>query len=124
MKKIFVMFITVCFLATNSMAGLFAKDSGEPASITINKNTAMLEKETRFQRAWSASYGVLKKMGKITYKNKNAARIEAKIDDAKVKVIIEEEDDKLVIIKIDVQDSSSESNALVREIAGRINDRM
>ncbi|MCK9554476.1 hypothetical protein M0R36_01450 [bacterium] len=124
MKKSFVMFIIACFLATNSVAGLFAKDTDKIGRITIDKNTAILEKEVKFYRAWSAAYGVLKKMGKITYKNKNAARIEAKIDDAKVKVIIEEEDDKLVVIKINVQDSSSEGNALVREIAGKVNDRM
>ncbi len=124
MKKIFVIFIIACFLATNSVAGLFAKDTDKIGRITIDKSTAVLEKEVKFYRAWSAAYGVLKKIGEIKYKNKNAARIDAKVNDTEVKVIIEEEDDKLVVIKINVQDSSSEGNALVREIAGRINDRM
>ncbi|MBN2190783.1 MAG: hypothetical protein JW728_06205 [Candidatus Aureabacteria bacterium] len=124
MKKLFVMFIVICLLATNSVAGLFSKDTDKTERITIDKSAAVLEKEVKFYRAWSATYGVLKKMGEIKYKNKNAGRIDAKINGISVKAIIEESTEKVITVKIEVQDESSDGNALAREIINKINEKM
>ncbi|MDD5644411.1 MAG: hypothetical protein PHO00_03035 [bacterium] len=63
-------------------------------------------------------------MGEIKYKNKNAGRIDAKINGVGVKAIIEETTDKIITVKVEVQDKSSEGNTLAREIINKINEKM
>ncbi len=97
--------------------------AGVAGGIAISEDTAKLEADTTYDRAWGITSGVLKDMGAITSSDKESGKIEAVIQESKVEAKVIPLTSRTVRIEIKVRKNLLPNMDLAMRIINRINSK-
>ena len=124
MKKLFLaaIFLCSCSFLYGCVAVLIG--AGVAGGIAISEDTAKLEVDTSFRRAWGASYKTIESMGTITLRDKEAGKIEATVRESKVTVQIVAVTAKTVRVEVKARKNLLSNTDLAMEIINKINSRL
>ena len=124
MKKIFVPLIAFFLLAYLSGCAAVLIGGAVAGGVAISKDTAKLEKDTSYDRAWSIAYKTINNMGRIDLQDKKAGKIQADIKDAKVTAQITQITAKSVRIEVKARKNLFPNIDLAVDIINKINSKL
>ena len=84
MKKFLI--IVVCLFSLVAFYGCAAVliGAGVAGGVAISEDTAKLEADTSYNRAWKVTYATLKEMGAVNTQDKDSGKIEANVQDTRI----------------------------------------
>ncbi|MBL7081823.1 MAG: DUF3568 family protein [Candidatus Omnitrophica bacterium] len=124
MKRVILVVLSICFLGTLCGCAAVLLGGAVAGGMAVSKDTAKLETDTSFQRAWTVTYNTLLEMGEISLRDEDAGEIEAKINDSDVTAQIIRITRKSVRIEIKARKNLMPEVGLAVEIINKINRRL
>lgn len=97
--------------------------AGVAGGVAISEDTAKLDADASYSRAWKATYDTLQEMGAITTQDKDSGKIEASIQDTKVDARLVPLTSKTVRIQIKARKNLLPNMDLAMMIINRINNK-
>ena len=124
MRKLIISLALLC--SSSFLYGCVAVliGAGVAGGIAISEDTAKLEADTGFRRAWGAAYEAVESMGAITSRDKDAGKIEATVRESKVNVQIVAVTSKTIRIQVKARKNLLPNIDLAMEIINKINSRL
>jgi hypothetical protein len=123
MKKLaFIMTAMISCAALYGCAAVLV-GAGVAGGIAISEDTAKLEVDTSFDRAWKTTYDVIKGMGVISDTDRETGKLEALIQESKVEARIIPLTSRTVRIEIKARKNLLPNMDLAMRIINRINSK-
>lgn len=97
--------------------------AGVAGGVAISEDTAKLEVDTSYNRAWSITYDTIKKMGAINNQDKLSGKIEANVQDSKITAKVIPITPQTVRIEIKSRKNLLPNMDLAMNIINRINSK-
>jgi hypothetical protein len=112
-----------------SCAGLYGcaavlVGAGVAGGIAISEDTAKLEADTSYDRAWKLTYDAVKSAGVITKSDREIGKIEAMVEDSKVEAKVVPLTPRTVRIEIKARKNLLPNMDLAMRIINRINSKL
>ena len=124
MRRAILVILSVCLLGTMCGCAAVLLGGAVAGGMAVSKDTAKLEADTSFQRAWTVTYNTLLDMGEITLRDEDAGEIEAKVNEADVNAQIIRITRKSVRIEIKARKNLMPEVELAVEIINKINRKL
>ena len=124
MRKAFfgVVAVALCLSLTGCAAVLIG--AGVAGGFAISKDTAKLERDTSYRRAWSASLDVIEDMGVVESHDKTAGTIEATVQGAKINATVSQLTDSTVQVTVKARKNLLPKINLAMDIVNRIGKKI
>ncbi|MBL8014258.1 MAG: DUF3568 family protein [Candidatus Omnitrophica bacterium] len=123
MKRIVLAsWMLVSLLAFSGCAAILI-GAGVAGGVAISEDTAKLEIDTTYDRAWNAVHEMVKSMGIINAQNKDSGKIEANIQDSRVDVKVLPVTSKTVRVEVKARKNLLPNMDLAMTIINRINSK-
>lgn len=84
MKKLLLTCFVVCSLFSAYGCAAVLIGAGVAGGVAISEDTAKLDIDTSYSRAWKVTYDTIKDMGAINIQDKESGKIEANIQNTQV----------------------------------------
>jgi hypothetical protein len=123
MKKILLYCYVVAALMIGSGCAAVLIGAGVAGGVAISEDTAKLEVDTNYNRAWNITYDTIKKMGVINTQDKTAGKIEANIEDTKIFAQVIPITPQTVRIEVKARKNLLPNMDLAMNIINRINSK-
>ena len=124
MKRVISVVLSICLLGTLCGCAAVLLGGAVAGGMAVSKDTAKLETDTSFQRAWTVTYNILLEMGEISLRDEDAGEIQATINDTDVSAQIIRITRKSVRIEIKARKNLMPEVDLAVEIINKINRRL
>ncbi len=123
MKKILWSSCLMAVLLTGYGCAAVLIGAGVAGGVAISEDTAKLEVDTSFNRAWSVTYDTIKKMGAINTQDKTSGKIEANVDDIKIEAKVIPITAQTVRIEVKARKNLLPKMDMAMNIINRINSK-
>ena len=123
MKKLSLVLTLMIFSATMYGCAAVLVGAGVAGGIAISEDTAKLETDTSFDRAWRVTYNIVKSMGVITKSDRDSGKIEAVIQDSKVDAKVVPMTSRTVRIEVKARKNLLPNMDLAMRVINRINSK-
>lgn len=97
--------------------------AGVAGGVAISEDTAKLEVDTSFDRAWNVTFETIKSMGAINLQDKDSGKIQANVQDAWVEAKVIPMTPKSVRIEVKSRKNLLPKMDLAMTIINRINSK-
>lgn len=121
-KMLFTCFVLASMLTAYGCAAVLI-GAGVAGGVAISEDTAKLEVDTSYNRAWSVTYDTIKKMGAINSQDKDSGKIEANVQDTKIEAKVLPLTPQAVRIEIKARKNLLPNMDLAMTIINRINSK-
>jgi hypothetical protein len=98
--------------------------AGVAGGIAISEDTAKLEADTSYDRAWKLTYDAVKSMGVITESDRELGKIEALVQESKVEAKVVPLTSRTVRIEIKARKNLLPNMDLAMRIINKINSKL
>lgn len=98
--------------------------AGVAGGVAISEDTAKLEADTSYDRAWNVVFDTVKSMGAVNSQDKDAGKIQANIQDSRVDVKVMPITTKTVRIEVKSRKNLLPNMDLAMIIINRINSKL
>ena len=123
MKKLSLVLTLMIFSANMYGCAAVLVGAGVAGGIAISEDTAKLETDTSFDRAWRVTYNIVKSMGVITKSDRDSGKIEAVIQDSKVDAKVVPMTSRTVRIEVKARKNLLPNMDLAMRVINRINSK-
>ncbi len=124
MKKFSVILGIMISCAGVSGCAAVLVGAGVAGGIAISEDTAKLEADTSYDRAWKLTYDAVKSMGVITKSDRDLGKIEAMVQESKVEAKIVPLTSRTVRIEIKARKNLLPNMDLAMRIINKINSKL
>lgn len=125
MKKMLLAFCMVASSFTMYGCAAILIGAGVAGGVAISEDTAKLEADTSYNRAWTITYDTIKKMGgTISIQDKTAGKIEAIVQEAKIDAKVVPITSQAVRIEVKARKNMLPNMDLAMNIINRINSKL
>ena len=123
MKKILMTcFVVASLLSVYGCAAVLI-GAGVAGGVAISEDTAKLEVDTSYGRAWKVTYDTIHSMGAINTQDKDSGKIEANVQDTRIEAKIIPLTPQAVRIEIKARKNLLPNMDLAMRIINRINSK-
>jgi hypothetical protein len=123
MKKFAFVITLMLFCASMYGCAAVLVGAGVAGGIAISEDTAKLEVDTSYDRAWRITYDTVKSMGIITSSDRESGKIEATVQESKVEAKVVPLTSRTVRIEIKARKNMLPNMDLAMRIINRINSK-
>jgi hypothetical protein len=123
MKKFALVVTLMIFCASMYGCAAVLVGAGVAGGIAISEDTAKLEVDTNFDRAWNNTLNTIKGMGVITSTDRDSGKIEALVQETKVEAKIVPLTSRTVRIEVKARKNMLPNMDLAMRIINRINSK-
>lgn len=123
MKKFLIILACLFPLAAFSGCAAVLIGAGVAGGVAISEDTAKLESDTSYTRAWKVTYDTLKEMGAINSQDKDAGKIEANVQDSKIEARVIPVTSKTVRIEVKARKNLLPNMDLAMTIVNKIHSK-
>lgn len=123
MKKFLVISVAIFSLLTFYGCAAVLISAGIVGGVAISEDTAKLEADTSYNRAWKIAYNVIKGMGAINFQDKESGKIVANVQDSKIEAKVIPLTPKTVRIEIKARKNMLPNMDLAMIVINRINSK-
>ena len=123
MKKFLLISLCVFSLCLSGCA-LFLVGAGVAGGVAISKDTAKLEIDSSYNKAWRAAHTTAVQMGKVTLQDKKAGKIEAMIQDSKVNITVIQVTPKSIRVEVKARKNLLPNIDLAVEVSNQISNKL
>ncbi len=123
MKRIVMASWMIVSLLVFSGCAAILIGAGVAGGVAISEDTAKLEVDTSYERAWTVVYSTIKSMGAVNTQDKDVGKIEANIQDSRVDVKVLPITSKAVRIEVKARKNLLPNMDLAMMIVNRINSK-
>ena len=123
MKKIFLTCLVLGSLMTAYGCAAILIGAGVAGGVAISEDTAKLEVDTSYGRAWKITYDTIKSMGAVNSQDKDSGKIEANVQDTKIEAKVIPLTPQAVRIEIKARKNLLPNMDLAMRIVNRINSK-
>ena len=115
----------MCLVAVGSFAGCAAVliGAGVAGGVAISEDTAKLEVDTNYSRAWKVAYNTIKEMGIVKVQDKDAGKIEATVQESAVEAKVIPLTSRTVRIQVKARKNLLPNMDLAMMIINKINSK-
>ena len=124
MKKIYLGLMIVFLSLSLCGCAVLLIGAGVAGGVAISRDTAKLEIDTSFNRAWKVTYSIIDRMGQINLQDKQAGEIQATVKESSITAQITQITSKSVRIEIKARKNLLPNMDLSVEIINKINNRL
>lgn len=123
MKKFLITAVCLFSLATFYGCAAVLIGAGVAGGVAISEDTAKLESDTSYNRAWNVAYATLKEMGAINTQDKDSGKIEANVQDSKIEARIIPVTSRTVRIEVKARKNMLPNMDLAMTIVNKIHSK-
>lgn len=123
MRKAFMAFYMVLVLLTLSGCTAVLLGAGVAGGVAISEDTAKLEVNTSYARAWGVTYDTIESMGAIKDQDKDTGKIVANVQDAHIEAKVIPITPKMVRIEVKARKNLLPKMDMAMNIINRINSK-
>ena len=123
MKKILMICCVIGMVLSSHGCAAVLIGAGVAGGVAISEDTAKLDADASYSRAWKATYDTLTDMGTIDAQDKDSGKIDATIQGAKVDARVVPLTSKTVRIQIKARKNLLPNMDLAMMIINRINNK-
>ena len=124
MDKLKLLIIAVLTVACLGGCVACLVGAGVAGGIAISKDSAKLEKDVSYDRAWRVTHDTLTNMGMVSLRDKQAGKIEAQVQGAKVNVTVSKITSSATRIKVKARKNLMPNVDLAIDILNQINNHL
>jgi hypothetical protein len=124
MKNPIILMLIVLLMFSFTGCAAIIIGGAAAGAIAVANDTARIEREGRFEKAWDVTYSTLGNMGKITLEDKDSGTIEATVEDSVVKARVLQVTPEKVKIEVRARKDFLPNTDLAVAIANRINEKL
>ena len=121
-KMLFICFVLASMLTAYGCAAVLI-GAGVAGGVAISEDTAKLEVDTSYNRAWNVTYDTLKSMGAVNLQDKDSGKIAANVQDTKIEAKVLPLTPQTVRIEIKARKNLLPKMDLAMTIINRINSK-
>jgi hypothetical protein len=123
MKKFSLIITLMIFSASMYGCAAVLVGAGVAGGIAISEDTAKLETDTSFDRAWRITYNMIKSMGVIAQADRDIGKIDATIQESRVEAKVIPLTSRTVRIQVKARKNMLPNMDLAMRIINRINSK-
>ena len=123
MRKVLLTCFVVSSLLTVYGCAAILIGAGVAGGVAISEDTAKLEVDTSYGRAWKVTYDAIKSMGAVNSQDKDSGKIEANVQDTKIDAKVIPLTPQTVRIEIKARKNLLPNMDLAMRIVNKINSK-